>query len=86
MTGVENLHSARRGFIHAGNIPGFHSYCDKRIGCGGDRVIGEYIRRRVEKERQEGERVNRAVRQPAGRLSSRRQIAQMFHEIARKSR
>lgn len=60
-------------FIHSGNIS---SCCDRGIGRGGDHVIGEYIRRRVEKEREKKkERVNRAVRQPAGRLSSRRQIA-----------
>lgn len=79
---VSIIHPAPREFrIHSGNIRDFRRGCAKGI-----RRAYLYISGDTGGKRKKKERVNQTVRHPAGRLSSHRQIAQMFHEIVRKSR
>lgn len=78
---VSIIHSARRGNSFILEIFAIFVVAIEESGGGGDRIYPA-----ADREKKKKKRANRAVRHPAGRLSSRRQIAQMFHEIARKSR
>lgn len=82
MTGVDNSH-LEDSFIPE-ILPIFAVVAIK--GSGAAAIMQSTSISGGEKDREKGKRMNRAVRHPAGRLSSRRQIAQMFHEIAKKSR